>query len=158
MTDEKEKAKGFCLMSHESKKMDLKDYRGKWLVLYFYPKDNTPGCTTEAVEFSALKPKFEKLNAEIVGVSADSVESHNKFREKHNLSITLLSDPGREAIGGYGAWREKLNFGVSALGIVRSTTLIDPEGNVAYKWEKVNAAGHAEEVLSKLKELQGTGR
>ena len=157
MAAEKEDARGFCLMSHEAKEIDLKDFRGKWLVLYFYPKDNTPGCTTEAKEFSALKPRFEKLNAEIAGVSADSAESHNKFREKHNLSITLLSDPSHDAISEYGAWRNKMNFGISTLGIVRSTTLIDPEGKVAYKWEKVKAAGHAEEVLNKLIELQKAG-
>ncbi|SNR69184.1 thioredoxin-dependent thiol peroxidase [Desulfurobacterium atlanticum] len=154
MIDVRKNAPDFCLKDDEGKKNCLKDFKGKWLVLYFYPKDNTPGCTKEAEEFSKLKEEFEKLNAVILGVSPDSVESHKKFKEKKGLTITLLSDPEKEVIKTYGAWKLKKRFGKEYYGVVRTTYLIDPEGKVAHVWKNVRAKGHAEKVLEKLKELQ----
>lgn len=133
--------------------VSLDDYRGKWLVLYFYPKDDTPGCTTEALDFTARKSEFEKLNAVILGVSPDSVDSHCKFAEKHGLSVTLLSDMEKTALESYGVWQMKKQYGREYMGVVRTTYLIDPGGKVAYAWEKVKVEGHANEVLEKIREL-----
>ncbi|MFO7627144.1 MAG: peroxiredoxin [Candidatus Fermentibacteraceae bacterium] len=129
------------------------DYRGKWLVLYFYPKDSTGGCTLEAREFSELKDRFALLGAVIAGVSRDSVESHKSFEQKQGLSITLISDPGRLLHEAFGAWRMKKIYGRELMGAVRSTFLIAPDGSVAYVWPNVKAAGHAAAVLEKLGEL-----
>lgn len=148
-------APDFCAEDTYRKKHCLGDYRGKWVVLYFYPKDSTPGCTIEAVDFTALKGVFEVMGAEIIGVSADSEKSHKKFTDKHKLEITLLSDPEHDIMGSYGAWKEKSMYGKTFLGIHRSTVLIDPEGKVAFHWPKVKAKGHADQVKEKLAELQG---
>ena len=133
----------------------LDDYKGKWVVLYFYPKDSTPGCTVEAVDFTARKGEFAGLNAEIIGVSGDSEKSHQRFTDKYDLSITLLSDPDKGIMGPYGAWAEKKMYGKTFMGIIRSTVLIDPDGKVAHVWPKVKAKGHADAVKEKLAELQG---
>ncbi len=129
------------------------DYRGKWLVLYFYPKDSTGGCTLEAGEFSVLKERFALLGAVIAGVSRDTVESHKRFEQKQGLSITLLSDPGRFLHEAFGAWRMKKMYGRELMGAVRSTFLIAPDGTVAHVWLNVKAAGHAAAVLEKLGEF-----
>jgi peroxiredoxin Q/BCP len=133
----------------------LNDYRGKWVVLYFYPKDNTPGCTVEAIDFTARKGEFTAMDAEIIGVSSDSEKSHQKFTDKHDLDITLLSDPDKAIMEPYGAWAEKKMYGKTFLGIIRSTVLIDPDGKVAHVWPKVKAKGHADQVKERLSELQG---
>ena len=121
------------------------------MVLYFYPKDNTPGCPLEAIEFTALKAEFEKNGAVVFGVSADSVSSHKKFCEKHGLQITLLSDPEHKVLETYGVWQLKKRGGREYFGTVRSTYLIDPEGRIAQIWFNVKAQGHAEQVLQTLK-------
>ncbi len=132
----------------------LKDERGRWVLLYFYPKDMTPGCTKEACAVRDTFPSFEKLNAVVWGVSADSVESHKKFAESCNLRFPLLADTEKKAIEAYGVWQEKNMMGRKYMGIVRSSFLIDPEGNIAKVYEKVKPEIHAEEVLSDLKTLQ----
>ncbi len=148
-------APSFCAKDTHGKERCLDDYKGKWVVLYAYPKDMTSGCTVEAMEFTERKGEFVDMNAEIIGVSADSPESHQKFTEKNDLDITLLSDPEHEVLEPYGAWAEKKMYGKTFMGIVRSTVLIDPDGKVAHVWPKVKAAGHADAVKEKLVELQG---
>ena len=143
----------FCLLNQDGQKVCLRDFRGKWVVLYFYSKDNTPGCTTQAREFSELLDEFSSLNAVVLGVSRDTVESHKKFVEKHGLKITLLSDPEKEVIKAYGVWQKKRRFGRESFGVVRSTFLIDPEGKAVHVWKNVRAKGHASRVLARLKEL-----
>jgi thioredoxin-dependent peroxiredoxin len=125
----------------------------QWLVLYFYPKDNTPGCTTEAQDFTKLSPEFTAADAKIIGVSPDSATSHCKFIDKHNLSITLLTDPEHQLIEAYGAWRLKKFMGKEYMGVARSTFLISPDKIIAYAWPNVRTKGHAEAVLQKIKEL-----
>jgi peroxiredoxin Q/BCP len=150
-----DKAPDFCLEDPEKGEICLSEQVGKWVVLYFYPKDNTKGCTIEALEFTAAEEDFKAKNAVIFGVSADSLKSHTRFREKHNLSITLLSDTEKEALQAYGAWQLKKMYGREYMGIVRSTFLIDPEGKIANIWPKVRVAGHVDSVMEKLIELQG---
>jgi peroxiredoxin Q/BCP len=150
-----DQAPDFCLEDPERGEICLKDLVGKWVVLYFYPKDNTKGCTLEALEFTAAEDDYKAKNTVIIGVSADSLKSHKRFREKHNLSITLLSDTEKEALQAYGAWQLKKMYGREYMGIVRSTFLIDPEGKIAYIWPKVRVAKHVDVVLEKLVELQG---
>jgi len=133
--------------------LSLDNFPGQWLVLYFYPKDDTPGCTTEAKDFSELNPEFSKLGAKILGVSPDSGKSHCKFIAKHNLSITLLSDPEHQLAEAYGAWRLKKFMGKEYMGIVRSTFLISPDQKIAHAWPNVKAKAHAQAVLTKLQEL-----
>jgi len=130
----------------------LADQRGRWTVLYFYPRDDTPGCTTEACQFRDLDTAYAASDANVWGVSRDSATSHRQFREKFNLPFTLLSDPDRRVIDAYGAWREKSMYGKTSMGIARSTFLIDPEGRVARAWPQVRADGHAAEVLEALRE------
>lgn len=124
-------------------------------MLYFYPRDNTPGCTVEAREFTELLPEFEKLGAAVIGVSKDSLESHRRFAEKHGLKVTLLSDPEHRVIEAYGAWAKKKMRGREYWGTVRTTYLIDPEGRVAKVWRRVRARGHAAKVLEELRRLVG---
>ncbi len=149
-----QKAPEFCLPNQDSEEICLRDFAGSWVVLYFYPKDNTPGCTTEALDFTALKDEFEKEGAVIFGVSPDSVKRHCNFIEKKGLTITLLSDEEKEAAQKYGVWQLKKMYGKEYMGIVRSTFLIDPDGNIANIWSKVKVKNHAQEVLEKLKELK----
>ncbi|NCR38534.1 MAG: thioredoxin-dependent thiol peroxidase [Microcystis aeruginosa W13-11] len=131
----------------------LADFAGQWLVLYFYPKDNTPGCTAEARDFTALSPQFQQLNAVILGVSPDSAKSHCRFIEKHNLTIQLLSDTEHQLAEIYQVWGLKKFMGKEYMGIKRATFLIDPQGNIAYIWSNVKVKAHAEAVLKKLEEL-----
>ena len=149
------KAPAFSLLAIDGGKKKLGDYAGKWLVLYFYPKDDTPGCTVEACDFSSGLKQFEKLEAAVAGVSPDDAASHRKFIDKFKLKIELLSDPDHEVIEKYGAWGEKNMYGKKSMGVIRSTVLIDPEGKVAHHWSKVKAEGHADEVRAKLAELRG---
>ena len=143
-------APDFSLENQEGKTVALKDFRGKNVVLYFYPKDNTSGCTLEAKGFTASKDAFAKKNTVILGISKDSVTSHKNFCEKQDLAIELLSDPDHAVIEKYGAWQKKKNYGREYMGIVRSTFLIDAKGKVVRTWEKVKVKGHVEEVLSAI--------
>ncbi len=121
--------------------------------MYFYPKDNTPGCTTEAKSFTEYQPQFQELGADIIGVSPDSAKSHCKFIDKHNLSLQLLSDPEHNVVEAYGAWRLKKFMGKEYMGVVRSTFLIAPDGKIAQVWNKVRVKAHVEKVLQELKQL-----
>ena len=145
----------FCLPNQDEEEICLRDIKGRWIVLYFYPKDNTPGCTTEACDFTAALPDFEGLNAIVLGVSPDSPRKHRNFIEKKDLKITLLADEEKELCNLFGCWQLKKNYGREYMGVVRSTFIIDPEGKVAAKWEKVRVKGHVDEVKAKLAELQG---
>ncbi|UCD19146.1 MAG: thioredoxin-dependent thiol peroxidase [candidate division WOR-3 bacterium] len=140
------KAPEFCLPDANDRKVCLKDFRGKWLVLYFYPKDNTSGCTREAVDFTANVKDFKKMNATVVGVSPDSVTSHTNFINKHALEVMLLSDHEHKVLKEYGVWQKKSMYGREYYGVVRTTFVVDPKGKIAQKWEKVKVAGHAEAV------------
>jgi len=151
------KAPAFSLPDENGEKASLSDFAGEWVVLYFYPRDDTPGCTTEACEFTAGLKGFEKLNARVLGCSRDSAEAHRKFIAKHKLKVRLLSDTDHVVMEKYDAWGEKNNYGKKTMGVIRSTVLIDPQGRVAHHWPSVKAAGHAETVRSKLAELAGGG-
>ncbi len=148
------KAPDFCLPNQDDVEICLRDLQGKWIVLYFYPKDNTPGCTTEACEFTEAEPEFSDMDAVILGVSADSTRKHRNFIEKKDLGITLLSDESTQMMQEYGVWQLKKNYGREYMGIVRSTYIIDPEGKVACVWEKVRVKDHVAQVKARLKELQ----
>ena len=150
-----QKAPAFSLLNQNEKKNSLADYTGMWVVLYFYPKDDTPGCTTEACDFTSGLKGFEKLSAVVLGVSPDSPESHREFIAKFNLKITLLSDPDKKALTRYGAWGMKKMYGKEIEGVIRSTFIIDPEGRIAHVWYDVKADGHAEKVRERLAELAG---
>jgi peroxiredoxin Q/BCP len=154
MVEVGKKAPEFCLPNQDDVEICLRDLKGKWVVLYFYPKDNTPGCTTEACEFTEAAPDFSSLDAVILGVSPDSTKKHRNFIEKHNLGITLLSDESKDVVQKYGVWQLKKNYGREYMGVVRSTFIIDPEGIVRAKWEKVRVKGHVEAVKEKLQALQ----
>ncbi|CCI07572.1 MULTISPECIES: thioredoxin-dependent thiol peroxidase [Microcystis] len=149
-----QKAPEFATPNQRGEISKLADFAGQWLVLYFYPKDNTPGCSTEAIDFTALSPQFQQLNAVIIGVSPDSAKSHCRFIEKHNLTIQLLSDTEHQLAEIYQVWGLKKFMGKEYMGIKRSTFLIDPQGNIAYIWSNVKVKAHAEAVLKKLEELQ----
>jgi len=149
-----QKAPDFCLPNQDDIEICLRDLRGKWVVLYFYPKDNTPGCSTEAIEFSQAAPEFSNLNAIILGVSADSTKKHRNFIEKKELTITLLSDEEKTVLEKYGVWQLKKNYGKEYMGIVRSTFLIDPEGVVRAIWEKVRVKDHVAKVKEELISLK----
>ncbi len=151
-----EKAPDFCLPNQDDVEICLRDLKGKWVVLYFYPRDNTPGCTTEACDFTEAAPDFSELDAVILGVSADSTKKHRNFIEKKNLGITLLSDESTEMMQEYGVWQLKKNYGKEYMGIVRTTLIIDPEGVVQAVWEKVRVKEHVAKVKEKLQELQNS--
>ena len=156
------KAPDFCLKNQDDKEISIKDNKGKWIVLYFYPKDNTSGCTKEAGDFTESLKDYKKLNAVIMGVSPDSTESHRNFIEKQDLDITLLSDPDKETHRAYGAWGIKKNYGKEYEGVIRSTFIISPEGKIAEAWSKVKVrvkrkdgeTRHVDVVKERLKELQ----
>ena len=131
----------------------LSELRGRKVVLYFYPKDDTSGCTTEAIDFSRLKPEFESAGAVVVGMSPDSVKSHDKFKTKHGLAVELVSDEDKKVLEAYGVWAEKSMYGRKYMGVERTTFLIGPDGKVARVWRKVKVPGHAEEVLEAVKAL-----
>lgn len=143
----------FTAKDRDGNTVSLKDFANSWLILYFYPKDNTPGCTNEAKDFTTYQPEFNKLGAKIVGVSPDTEKSHGKFIDKHELTIKLLSDPEHQVIEAYGSWRLKKFMGKEYMGVVRSTFLISPEGKIAQVWDKVRVKGHVEKVLQELKNI-----
>jgi len=145
----------FCLPNQDEEEICFRDIKGRWAVIYFYPKDNTPGCTTEACDFTAALPDFTSLEAIILGVSPDSPKKHRNFIEKKNLKITLLADEDKELCKKFGVWQLKKFMGREYMGVVRSTFLIAPDGTVAYRWEKVKVKGHVEAVKEKLMELKG---
>ena len=147
-------APDFTLANDQGSETQLSLLRGRWVVLYFYPKDSTSGCTLEAQEFTALISQFAEKNAVVLGVSPDSIKSHCKFRDAYSLGVTLLSDPETVVLQAYGAWTTKSMYGRQYMGVERSTVLISPDGNVACHWTKVKAAGHAAAVLAKLDELK----
>ena len=148
-------ASDFAAKDQNDNLVTLQDFTSHWLILYFYPKDNTPGCTTEATDFTTYQPEFSELGAKIIGVSPDSAKSHCKFIDKHDLKIQLLSDPEHQVIKAYGAWQLKKFMGKEYMGVVRSTFLITPEGTIAQVWDKVRVKGHVEKVLQELKKLLG---
>ncbi|WP_041534840.1 peroxiredoxin family protein [Parvularcula bermudensis] len=139
----------------ENGNVSLSDFKGKWLVLYFYPKDDTSGCTKEAIGFSEQLDAFREAGAEVLGVSKDSVAKHQKFREKHDLTVPLASDEGGDIIDLYGVWVEKSMYGKTYMGIERATFLIDPEGVVREIWRKVRVPGHVDKVLKALTDHAG---
>ncbi|MBC7102879.1 MAG: peroxiredoxin [Parvibaculum sp.] len=147
------KAPAFSLPADDGSTVSLRSLAGKKAVLYFYPKDDTPGCTTEAIAFSALRKKFEAAGTAVLGVSKDTVGKHCKFRDKHKLTVRLLSDEEGKMLEAYGVWAEKSLYGRKFMGINRTTVLIDEKGVVRKVWPKVKVAGHAEEVLAAAKEI-----
>ena len=154
MAEEGDKAPDFCLSGldekGEEKEISLKDFKGKKVFLYFYPRDNTPGCTTQACDFRDNFKALAKQGIAIVGASPDSVASHEKFREKQGLNFTLLSDPEKKLAEKYGAYGEKKNYGKVTKGIIRSTFLINEKGKVEKAWRNVKAKGHVEKILTAL--------
>ena len=147
-------APNFTATNSQGKEFSLGDFADRWLVLYFYPKDNTPGCTTEAQDFSQFRGQFQELEAQIVGISPDSEKSHQKFINKHKLSIELLSDSGHQIAETYGVWGLKKFMGKEYMGIIRSTFLLTPDGKIAQVWSPVRVKGHAETVLNHLQDLR----
>src|SRR5258708_5838200 len=145
-----DKAPEFKLKNDEDKEVALKDFKGKTVVLYFYPKDDTPGCTTEACGFRDQEKKFQKKNTVIVGVSADEVKSHVKFKEKYGLPFQLLSDPEKKTAQAYEVWKEKSMYGKKYMGIERTTFVIDADGKIKKIFPKVSVTGHVEEVLASV--------
>jgi peroxiredoxin Q/BCP len=145
-------APDFTLKSELGNQRSLADYKGKWLVLYFYPKDDTPGCTTEACSLRDVRDDIAALGAEIVGISADEASSHEKFKAKYSLNFALLSDPKKKVIEAYGAWGKKM-FG--KVGILRRTFIINPEGTVVKVYGRVTPLGHGEQIIADLTKLQG---
>lgn len=146
-----DKAPDFAMESTDGP-IRLKDFKGSYLVLYFYPKDDTPGCTNEAKDFTALADQFAEKNAKILGVSRDTLAKHEKFAAKHELAVILGSDADGTVTESYGTWVEKKLYGRTYMGIARETYLIDPKGSIIKVWKKVRVKGHAEEVLSSIPE------
>jgi len=153
--EKSQKAPDFSLPDISGKTVSLKDYRGKWVIVYFYPKDDTPGCTIEAKEFTDSIQEFAELGTDILGISADTPESHIKFAKKHELKLKLLSDVEKKALVAYGAWGIKKLYGKEYWGIIRSTFLVNPEGNIARAWYNVKVKGHVTEVKKTIEELYG---
>lgn len=147
------KAPNFNLPDQTGKFHSLKEYLGKWLIVYFYPKDDTPGCTTEACNFRDASDEYKKLGVSIIGISKDNIKSHKKFAEKHKLNFPLLADEDGSAIKSYGAWGEKSMFGKKYMGILRNTYLINPKGEIQKEYKGVKPNLHNEEILMDLKEL-----
>jgi peroxiredoxin Q/BCP len=152
MLDVGKKAPDFSLLNHEEKKISLKDFIGQKVVLYFYPKDDTSGCTKEACSFSDDLPKFSKIDAVILGVSPDSVKSHKKFSEKYKLKFDLLADDEKKVVEKYGVWKEKSMYGRKYMGVERTTFIIDEKGKIKKIFNKVKVDGHNKEVLEALKD------
>ena len=153
MIKENTKAPDFALPSTNGENQKLKDLLGKYVVIYFYPKDDTPGCTIETNDFNKLLPKFKKLNCEIFGISKDSIKSHDKFREKFKIKFDLLSDEEIKVLKKYKVWGKKKFMGREFMGIIRSTILIDKKGKIIKVWDNVKVKDHAKEVLETLKSL-----
>ncbi len=148
------KAPAFTLTADDGQKVRLSDLKGRPVVLYFYPADDTPGCTKEACAFRDAQAKLAGSDAVVLGVSPDDVASHEKFRDKYSLNFPLLADPDHKVADKYGAWREKNMYGKKSMGIQRSTFLIDADGKVAKVWKRVSVDGHDEQVLNALAELK----
>jgi thioredoxin-dependent peroxiredoxin len=148
-----EMAPDFDLMTDGGGRLRLGDLKGRKVVLYFYPKDDTSGCTQEAIDFNRLRADFEGSGTTVVGLSADSVKSHDRFKQKHGLDLRLASDPEKTALGAYGVWVEKSMYGRKYMGVERTTVLIDRSGKVAAIWPKVKVPGHAQAVLEAAKAL-----
>jgi peroxiredoxin Q/BCP len=148
-----DKAPGFILPDAQGNNLSLESLLGSWVVLYLYPKDNTPGCTLEAIGFTSTAQDFKNLNAQVIGISPDSCESHTKFILNYSLGITLLSDSDNKTLRHYGVWQKKNRFGKESYGVARSTFLVDPSGVIRYIWENVDVKNHVAEVLGTLKEL-----
>lgn len=151
MLKEGQSAPDFSVQDQNGKDVSLKGLAGKWVVLYFYPKDNTPGCTIEAIEFTKFSDQFAKLKAVVLGLSPDSCASHQKFIKARDLSVRLLSDPDLVAHKAYGVWGKKKFMGREYMGTLRTTFLVDPKGKIAKIWENVSVKGHAEDVLNTLR-------
>jgi peroxiredoxin Q/BCP len=149
-----DQAPDFDLPGNGGQRVCLAEHSGKKVVLYFYPKDNTEACTLEAVDFSALRPEFEKAGAHIIGISPDSPRKHDSFCKKHDLSISLASDEETSVMAAYGVWGEKQMYGRKYMGVLRTTFLIAGDGTIAQIWPNVRVKGHAEEVLAAVKALQ----
>jgi len=154
MIKENIKAPDFTLPSTNGESQKLKDLQGKYVVIYFYPKDDTPGCTIETNDFNKLLPKFKKLDCEIFGISKDTIKSHDKFREKFKIKFDLLSDEQIKVLKKYKVWGKKKFMGREFMGIIRSTFLIDKKGKVIKVWDNVKVKDHAREVLETLKSLK----
>lgn len=153
LIDPGKKAPAFTLPDQIGQKHKLSDYAGKWVVLYFYPKDATSGCTKQACQFRDAKPEIDRRDVVVLGVSPDSVASHEKFVAKEDLNFTLLADEGAAVCTKYGVWQEKSMYGRKYMGVVRTTYLIDPKGKVAERFDKVKVPGHAEAVLARIDAL-----
>lgn len=149
-----QKAPAFTLTADGGEKVRLSELKGQPVVVYFYPRDDTPGCTREACAFRDQSAALKKLGAKVLGISTDSIESHGKFRDKYQLNFPLLADPDHAVAEKYGAWREKSMYGKKSMGIQRSTFLIDADGKVAKVWKAVKVDGHVEQVIAALKELK----
>jgi peroxiredoxin Q/BCP len=147
------KAPNFSLPRDGGGSVSLQDFHGKKLVLFFYPKADTPGCTREAIAFTALSDEFRRSGTTVVGVSADTVKAQEKFRDKHRLSVPLMSDETHEILEAYGVWGEKSMYGRKFMGIVRTTVLVGPDGRIARLWRNVKVDGHADEVLTAARSL-----
>ncbi len=145
-----EAAPKFTAPDRAGKSISLEYFQGRSIVLYFYPKDNTPGCTTEAIDFTDKLAEFQALNTQVIGISPDSIASHGKFIDKHNLKIMLLSDPEHQIAESYGVWQLKKFMGKEYMGIVRSTFLIDPTGNISQIWSNVRVKNHVDTVLQSI--------
>ena len=148
------KAPAFALKDQQGTTRRLSQYAGQWVILYFYPKDNTSGCTKQACAFRDLLPDFSAADAVVLGVSPDDEKSHVKFIQKHDLPFTLLADPEHQALTKYGVWQEKSMYGRKYMGVVRTTYLINPKGKVAHRWDKVKVTHHVQAVLKTLTDLQ----
>lgn len=148
------KAPAFSLPDQDGKVHSLSDYKGKWLILYFYPKDFTPGCTKEACSFRDNSQEFSNRGVNIVGISKDSVASHKKFAEKYHLKFSILADPEHKVIEAYGAWGKKKFIGREFFGTIRNTVLINPKGEIVKEYKKVNPIVHSSEILEDLKHLK----
>ena len=153
MIKEKNLAPVFKLPSTNKKEFSLKDSLGNFVVLYFYPKDDTPGCTIETVDFNKLLPKFKKLNCEILGISKDNLKSHDKFRDKYKIKFDLLADEGIKVLKKYNVWAKKKFMGREFMGIVRTTFLIDKKGKIIKIWNNLKVKDHAKEVLETLQNI-----
>lgn len=149
------KAPKFDLESDAGKRLTLADFSGKWLIIYFYPRDNTPGCTREAQDFTAAAARLKKLGADVLGVSKDSLKSHCGFKEKFGINYSLLSDPDLTAHRAYGAWGTKTMYGKKVDGVIRSTFLVSPDGKVKRAWSSVKVDGHVDKVIAALQEALG---
>jgi peroxiredoxin Q/BCP len=143
----------FCLPDMDGNEVCLNGLKGRYAVVYFYPKDNTSGCTKEAKDFTEQLPRFEEISVPVIGISPDPPASHRKFADKHSLKITLLSDETHEVLERYNVWQRKSMYGREYWGVVRTTFIIDPEGKVVADWHKVKVNGHVDEVVARLKEL-----